>query len=192
MKTIGVLLAAGKSTRFGTNNKLLEDFKGRSLCTYAAEAMAGAGLSGCVAVVSDSAVAMILPEFEPVYCSGNQSDSLKTGVHAAIALDADQIVVCLADMPFITVQLIVSLMSLAKDHPICGSTWGGKKSPPAVIPKAKFDEVLKLQGDSGAFSLLRNLPASAFLAVGEIDLIDLDTVGDFRIFCSNSWNSNFS
>ncbi|WP_082166414.1 NTP transferase domain-containing protein [Octadecabacter temperatus] len=51
-------MATAKSTRFGTDNKLLVDFKGRLLCTYTAEAMASAGLSRCVTVVSDPAVAM--------------------------------------------------------------------------------------------------------------------------------------
>lgn len=184
MKTIGILLAAGKSTRFGAENKLLENFNGQPLCTHVATAMVDAGLTRCVAVVSDPAVAALLPEFETVQCSGSQSDSLKAGVRAAIAMNADQIVVCLSDMPFVTAPMIVGLLKLAKDHPICASRYEDKISPPAVIPRAKFDDLLRLQGDSGAFSLFRKQPASAFFSVDEIDLTDFDTIADFRRFHS--------
>ena len=185
IKTIGILLAAGKSCRFGPENKLLESFNGRPLCIHAAEAMSDAGLSKCVSVVSDSAVAALLTGFELVRCSGSQSDSLKAGVQTAIALDADQIVVCLADMPFVTAQLIRNLLALAKTHPICASRWGDRISPPAVLPRARFDDLLKLEGDRGAFSLFKKQRETSFLRVEENVLTDLDTISDFLTFGEN-------
>ena len=175
-------MAAGKSRRFGAENKLLASFNGRPLCVHAATEMSDAGLSKCVSVVRDAAVAALLPWFELVHCSGNQSDSLKAGVLTAIDLDADQIVVCLADMPFVTAQMIVNLLALAKIHPTCASRWGDRKSPPAVIPRAQFDNLLKLEGDSGALSLVKRLPESAFLRLEKNDTIDLDTMADFLTF----------
>lgn len=180
---VGVLLAAGRSVRFGDNNKLLQDFGGHPLCRYAAQAMLGAGLSANIAVVREDAVAAQLAGFEIFSCSDQQSDSLKTGVRAAMARGADQIVICLADMPFVTSGLIAEV--IARGRPICGCvSSGGVISPPAVFHRERFDDLLALTGDKGAGALLKSLPAEAVVSTHVAALVDLDHFADFATYAA--------
>lgn len=146
--------------------------------------MFGSGLCKRVAVVSDDAVERALLGFGILRCTWGQADSLKVGVRAAIALGADQIVVCLADMPFVTAQHIDDLLAHAKIHPTCASKYGRIVSPPAVLAKVRFDDLLALDGDRGAFSLFKGQPDSVFLNVKEPALADLDTMADFRTYAN--------
>lgn len=178
--SVGILLAAGKSRRFGDQDKLLQHLDGRPLCLHAGDAMRKAGLSRCLAVVSHDDVEKLLTGFEILRCSGNQSDSLKAGVQAASALGADQIVICLADMPFVTTAMITELLHLARTYPTCASIEAGRISPPAVFPKDRFKELLTLDGDRGAHTLFQSLPNEAFLDAKTGALADLNTIDDFR------------
>ena len=178
MKTVGILLASGQSHRFGAENKLLANFKGVPLCAHAANALLGTGISTCIAVVHDPKVASLLKGYECVECLGTQSDSLVAGVQAAIAHNADRIVVCLADMPFISSQLIIGLLEFANTQPVCACIHASKKSPPAVFSKEIFSDLLKLTGDSGAISLFREQSSNALFPVDKSILTDIDTIAE--------------
>ena len=75
--TVGILLAAGHSRRFGATNKLLTTFRDKPLILHAADTMKGAGLDHCIAVVSNEKVAEELSDFLLVKInSTDQSNSL--------------------------------------------------------------------------------------------------------------------
>ena len=113
-------------------------------------------------------------------CSCGQSDSFTAGARAAIALNANQIIVCLADMPFVSVQLINDLLTHAHTHATCASKQGGKVSLPAALPKDRFNDLLAPDGDRGAFSLLSGQADCVFLNFDHANLNDLDTIADFQ------------
>jgi CTP:molybdopterin cytidylyltransferase MocA len=142
--------------------------------------MGPAVLAARIAVVRDTAVAQQLHGFAVLHCSGNQSDSLKAGVRQAIALDADQVVICLADMPFVTPALISALLDLAHSQPICGCALSGAAAPPVVFPRSRFADLLALTGDKGAGALLGDLPKGALMQVEPQLLVDLDRPADFE------------
>ena len=101
--TVGILLAAGHSRRFGATNKLLTTFRDKPLILHAADTMKGAGLDHCIAVVSNEKVAEELSDFLLVKInSTDQSNSLINGLKKARKLNANRLVIMLADMPFIT------------------------------------------------------------------------------------------
>src|SRR5690606_12213712 len=103
-----LLLAAGRSTRMGGPNKLLEDLHGKPIVRHAAEALAASGASPVVAVTGHegervaSALAALDIELvhNPDYADG-LSTSLKAGL-AALPPDSDAVVVALGDMPDVT------------------------------------------------------------------------------------------
>ena len=176
MRTIGILLAAGQSLRFGPRDKLLADAGGRPLVTHAAAAMTGAGLDGLIAVVSSERVAMLLPGFaiariEP---GAPQSAALHAGLAAARRRQAERIVVALGDMPSVTAALYRDLIALADGEGRAAMTDGARTTPPVVFTKRDFASLAALDGDRGAGVLIRNWPASALLQVdpGTLDAID--------------------
>lgn len=169
--TTVVLLAAGRSRRFGPDCKLQAIYRGKPLVRHAAEAILRSGLPG-VAVVADPAVAGLLPEFKLVHVSGLQSDSLRAGLRQ-VADEAAMIL--LADMPHVTAGL---LQRIAASPAPAAATDGARICPPALLPRSFFPQVEKLTGDRGAGELLRSLPDLHAIRVSPEILTDVDVPDD--------------
>lgn len=181
MKTVGLLLAAGHSRRFGPQNKLLTTFHGRPLVTYAAETVRDTGLDGLIAVVSDDNVAEHLADFSivrPDAMNPEQSDSLRAGVQASLDFAWDRILVVLGDMPLVTGVHLRAVVDRCTSEHASASTDGQRRSPPACFPASIVEELLALRGDRGAGSLLRKLPSEALVEASVDMLKDVDVVGD--------------
>lgn len=169
MITVGILLAAGKSRRFGAD-KLAALLHGRPLIAYAADAMAGAALDHRLAV------GRIVDGFGQVPADGGQADSLRSGVLAAQALGADRVVIALGDMPLVDAILIDAVVAAC---PVNGASaaFDGLAMPPACFAAAFFPALLALRGDRGAGSLLKDLsPECLVIAAGKLQ--DVDTQAD--------------
>jgi CTP:molybdopterin cytidylyltransferase MocA len=179
MTSAGLLLAAGRSSRFGPANKLLAPFRGAPLVTHAAGALAALPLDHRLAVTADARVASLLPGFRIVGAdpAGLQSDSLKAGLRAAGALGADLVLVALADMPLVTPDLLSAVLDAARGHGIAAAVDGDLVTPPAAFAADRFPALLALSGDRGAGALLRGLPSSARVPAPGL-LADIDTEGD--------------
>ncbi|MFY0596473.1 MAG: nucleotidyltransferase family protein [Cognatishimia sp.] len=174
MKTIGIVLAAGKSQRFGSDDKLLANYKGRTLCSFAADAMRSAGLDAQIACVSTPCVEQEFQGFDIVTCTGVQSDSLRFGLKRAMQLNADRVIIALADMPNITSSVLRKLKE--SDQPIAACIdESGLISVPALFESALFPELMKLEGDKGAKALLRANAALSTVEISRLESIDIDT-----------------
>mgnify|MGYP003627092837 CR=1 FL=1 len=181
MKTVGLLLAAGHSRRFGAEDKLLADFRGRPLIRHAADALRAAGFDALVAVVGTDAVAAELGGFtviRPETGVADQSTSLRAGIRFIDATDANAVVVALADMPLIGAGHLRAVAAhLRSDRP-AAATDGKRPMPPAGFPRAMFAALLSSTGDRGARTLLRGLPQGALVAVDPGLLRDIDVPTD--------------
>ncbi|MEL7026272.1 MAG: NTP transferase domain-containing protein, partial [Pseudomonadota bacterium] len=107
MTTVGILLAAGASARFGPSDKLVEKVNGDALVAYAGRSLACAGCDALLAVTSNKAVDEVLPGFELVRLSDSnpsQSASLKAGVARAQSMGATRVLIMLGDMPFVSIK----------------------------------------------------------------------------------------
>lgn len=181
MTTAGILLAAGPSQRFGPDDKLLAVYRGRPLVTHAAEALRGAGCDFLVAVVGRPEVAAELGEFRPVYPAHGepmQALSLRTGIAAARTLGVDRAVIVLGDMPGVTAALIRRVVDRCADDTPSASHDGTRIAPPACFPASLFEALMTIDGDQGARTLLRGLPAAALVRTDPEQLRDIDTPGD--------------
>ena len=159
----GIVLAAGRSTRMGADNKLLQELRGRPILRHAVEAQLEARLAPVLVVTGHQreeveAVLADLPVrfvHNPDYASG-LAGSLRAGV-AALPPDAEAAVVSLGDMPNVTPQVIERLAESHLRQPDALAvvpTLFGHRGNPVLLARAIFPAVSLLSGDRGARRLL--------------------------------------
>lgn len=184
-KIAALVLAAGRSTRMGGPNKLLEELGGKILLRHAVEAALASQTRPVLVVTGhehervEAALAglPVLLTHNPDYAAG-LSTSLKRGL-AALPDDVDGAVVLLGDMPKVAPALIDRL--IAAFNPLEGRaliipTVAGKRGNPLLFARRFFAEVQTIQGDQGARFLLANYPELvAEIEADDTVLIDVDT-----------------
>lgn len=182
-----VLLCAGLSRRFGAGDKLLAPLAGKPLLLHAATLVAAIPVRRRIAVVptgpADEGVSGLLRPlaFErvenPNPANGKDS-SLRFGLAAALEGECDAVLVCLGDMPCITLAHIAALCDTADSgHPAvssCEDWW----SPPLILPRAVAERAM-LKPDTPVHAVVdrsgvRKVPATYD------SLADIDTQHDFQ------------
>ena len=191
-KIAAIVLAAGLSSRMGTN-KLLEDVGGKPLIRHTVEA-ALASQAETVLVVTGHAAVELRTALAglPIRFTNNSdfreglSTSLKAGV-SALPDDVDGALVLLGDMPGVDPELIDQLIAAfdpGEDRAICLATRHGRRGNPVLWARRFFPEIQALEGDIGA----RNLIGIYGELVCEIEaeddapLTDIDTPEALRIY----------
>jgi molybdenum cofactor cytidylyltransferase len=184
-----VLLAAGASTRFGTENKLVAEINGRPLVRATADAVLGAGIAEVV-VVTGSEPGLVERALDglSIRFSHNagwpdgMGSSIATGV-AALRDTVDAAFIVPGDMPLLTVGLLRSLIAAFERQngaPIVyPTTPDGAQRNPVLWPSRLFPELRALSGPAGAKALLRPLLAeSVAVACDPAIFVDIDTPAD--------------
>ena len=181
-----LVLAAGRSSRMGGPNKLLEQIGGRPLVRIVAEAALGSRARPVIVVTGhqrervEAALAGLPVTFayNPHFADG-LGTSLRTGI-AALPAQVDGVIVCLGDMPQVDAPLIDRL--LGAFDPDKGAlavvpTIAGKRGNPVVWSRRFFPDLMAVEGDIGARHLIARY-AEAVTEVplsGTAALTDVDT-----------------
>jgi len=174
----GILLAAGASSRFGAN-KLLHPLPDGTPIAIASARSLLAALPGSLAVVRPGSEALqaLLREAgcEVTVCHRAEEGMGLSLAHAiAESADASGWVVALADMPFILPGTISAVAArLNAGALIAAPALRGERGHPVGLSAVLRQELLDLQGDEGARSLLRR-------HVTSIQLIEVDDAGIHR------------
>ena len=184
-KIAGIVLAAGMSSRMGTN-KLTMLLEGKPLLRHAVEAALAARLDPVIVVTGHDAIPVqrALAGL-PVRFAHNQafaeglSTSLRTGI-AMVPQDCDGAIVLLGDMPAVRPDLITRLMQAfdpAQGRAVCVATARGERGHPVLWSRQFFSEMEALRGDTGARSLMAGHAGlvSEVEAGDDAPLTDLDT-----------------
>jgi molybdenum cofactor cytidylyltransferase len=180
-RTVLILLAAGRSVRFGDKDKLEQEFLHKPLAFHVVTALEGMPFLGRIAVTSNTRLDFaargyrVIPNDTP---KGNLSSSIRLGVAAARELDPEAVLFALADMPRVTASLVHSLLDTA-DGPdsVVASSDGRHPRPPAVFGIDQCEALLALQGDYGAREMVR---AGKHVVAPVNELIDIDTPEDLE------------
>jgi molybdenum cofactor cytidylyltransferase len=173
-----VLLAAGKSARFGdVGSKLNEPFLTRPLGLHVAVALEAIPFKERVAVTSSRCTIDYAPHGFTVIGNddpvGDMASSVRLGVACAEALGAKSVLLALADMPRVTASHIYRLLDAADSaDAVVASSDGRSPKPPALFARAHFDTLRALSGDQGARDLIR---AGRHVVTNAAELIDVDT-----------------
>jgi len=185
-----VLLAAGRSSRFGSTKQLAvlggETLLGRALATlrrspvdevivvvgHRAEDVSRMALGARVVVNEEYGTGM--------------ASSLRAGI-GAVAPGAGAAVVCLADQPFVTPRLVSRLVARHRltgadvVASCCRSPSGGALvAPPVLFNRRVFAEVAGLGGDRGAKAVIEAHPGFERVSVGCRALLDVDEAADLE------------
>ena len=176
-RTILVLLAAGRSERFGDGgSKLDQPLLGRPLGLHVAVTLADMPFRERIAVVARAELNYGQHGFRTVINEDparGMASSIRLGVACAQALGADAVLIALADMPRVTAAHVRCLFD-ASDGPdsVVASSDGVAAKPPALFGRARFDGLLQLDGSGGARALIRS---GRHVVAGAGELVDIDT-----------------
>lgn len=179
-RTVLVLLAAGRSVRFGAADKLTQDFLGQPLAFHVVTALEEVPFLGRVAVKSGTDLDFAGRGYREIHNDRSEtgmSSSVRLGVAAARDLGADAVLIALADMPRVTAAHVFRLLDAANDaDAVVASSDGVKPCPPALFGAGQFEALLKLEGDEGARTLIA---AGKHVIAPEHELLDIDRPEDF-------------
>lgn len=177
-RVVAVVLAAGRAERFG-GDKLMHPLDGRPLGEHIAMTLSEVPLAARLAICPADSPRRglfaghgfeIIDNRRPEQGMGA---SLALGASRAMTLGADAMLVCLADMPYVTREHLMSL--LAVDAPTVVTEADGTRSPPALFARELLAELATLTGDQGARHLLRS---AATVSVDPALVRDFDTRAD--------------
>jgi len=188
MRAAGVVLAAGKSTRFGETKQVLP-WGDTTLVAHAARAALDAGLDPVVVVLGHQADAVEralagLP-VQRVYNSdfaAGQSTSLRKGL-GALPANTGAAVFLLADQPLVHAGIIRKIVRAHRQScaPACVPVFEEKRGNPVLFDRALFQELAALQGDTGGRELLnRYRDDIALVPAGRAVLLDADTYDEYQ------------
>lgn len=177
----GLLLAAGRSRRFGAD-KLCAKLNGKAVIRWSAEALAELDAVYVVIPPGADAATQALSRLGARFVINlgrdeGMASSIRGGV-AALPQDVQAVVIALADQPCVSVEVIRQLCE----------RWG-KGGAPAVVPEYRdgrghpvlfgrecFEALSELRGDAGARSVLDALGGRvALMAVDDTMPADVDT-----------------
>lgn len=177
-----VVLAAGKSTRFG-QTKQLASLHGESLVRRAivtAERLTGRSTLLVVGHEWQAVLDACLPMQGFFIINERYADGMSTSIASAAAVldgTTDALLLLLADQPLIPADHLVALRSAWLENPgaIVASRFEGVVGPPVIFPAHRFGELQLLKGDRGAKALI-NSGAEGVIAI-ECDeaAVDIDT-----------------
>lgn len=165
MSIAAIVLAAGRSSRMGARNKLLELVDGKPIIERVVSVALQSGAKPVIVVAGFEAdriaealhgqdvITVNNPDFER-----GLSTSLQAGL-AALPPDCAGAMILLGDMPQIKPSDIAALISAAKTREaICVPVNDGKVGNPILWGAAYFAEMMQLTGDAGAKQLLAKHP----------------------------------
>ncbi len=195
MKIAGIYLAAGNSSRMGSN-KLALPVGTMTLGSLALETALKSSLDKIYIITKDTDDVDWLPDEMKLdtrctilKCSTahkGQSESLRCGIHQAQFDHADAVIVMLADQPFITVQMLEEMIACMKNNPTCrfvATTYEQTIMPPVLFSSSMYAELLELRGDKGAKAILQGdfLQKGKLLPCADKRLVfDVDTEADYE------------
>lgn len=170
-----IVLAAGRSTRMGEANKLLADVGGKPMVRHAVEAALASQAQQVLVVTGHQAdeVRAALAGLDVAFVANPDfatglSSSLKAGIRA-LPKEAAGTLVLLGDMPRIEaahLDALIAAFASEAGSAIVVPVHQSRRGNPVLWPAELFAEMLALEGDVGARSLL----ARHAQRVREIDL----------------------
>lgn len=185
-----VVLAAGRSSRYG-ENKLLADIEGSPMFRHIFEALKE--FSMCVKVVStrfpqimEEAKKQGIAVTENHHPERGIAYSLQCGLKKCLEQkpDVKNIIFVVGDQPYLTAKTLRRLMEVSIHAPgkiICAGTCG-RPGNPVLWDRKYFQKLLELQGDTGGRQIIKKCPDEVIICeTAEKELYDIDQKTDIDL-----------
>lgn len=182
---VGIVLAAGGSTRFAAGPKQLAEAGGRALVRLAAEAAVGAACFAEVLVVQGAVdcrpalAGLSVTVVDNPHWAAGMATSLQVGVAEADRRGAAAVVVGLADQPGVGAADWRTVARADAPSPIVVATYGGRRGNPVRLDRSVWPE-LPVDGDEGARALMARRSDLVTAVACPGDAADVDTVEDLE------------
>jgi CTP:molybdopterin cytidylyltransferase MocA len=179
-----VVLAAGGGSRFtGPDHKLVSEFRGRPVVSWAVESAIDASVGPTIVVAGAVPLDGLLPAgvvvlHNPRWADG-QATSLAVAVERAEHDGLHAIVVGLGDQPLVppTAWRAVAGAVVDDRHPIVAASYHGRRGNPVRLDRAVW-RMLPSSGDEGARVLMREHPDLVVEVPCDGEAVDIDTRED--------------
>ncbi|MGL4986107.1 MAG: nucleotidyltransferase family protein [Treponemataceae bacterium] len=179
----GIILAAGKSTRMGTN-KLLLDFKRIPIIEHSIRSAKNSNLTNIILVVASNDLDFLAKKYaiEILYnqhADKGQSQSIVQAVRHCHNKKA--LLFMVADNPLLKTQTINEMIELyEKSDMIIVPEYKKEYGNPVIFPSRFFMELKSLTGDCGGKIIIKNHRDEVIIyqATEEV-LFDVDTKKDY-------------
>ena len=173
-----VVMAAGRSERFG-ENKLLRELDGKPLALRTLEAIPRDAFEA-VAVVTRFAEIAEDAQKRGFAVVGN--DAPEEGLSRTIRLglaalpDCDAALFTVADQPMLSRGTFLRLLAAWKPGRVCAASENGRRGNPCLFCRSFFPELNALSGDHGGASVIRrHEDALTLVEAAPVELWDCDT-----------------
>ena len=181
---LGVVLAAGGSTRMGRPKQLAE-LDGRPLLAHVVAAVGAAPIDRVVVALGGAAGEVLdrvdLGRAEPLVVEGwaEGMGHVLASTLAQAGHDWAAVVVLLGDQPLVTGRAVARLVEAwrAGAGPVVTATYGGRPGHPKLFDRRLRPDLLRLTGDTGA----RELVAAHPEWVSQVEVGDLGSDADIDV-----------
>ena len=186
----GIILAAGESSRMGTDKALLT-YRGRTFLEAILSTCREAGIDRLVVVLGHHAREIqraVKLEGAEVVVNQNyhlgQTSSLQAGLKALETAEPEAIVLCLVDHPAVSVATVRKLVQTFQETraAVVIPTFQNQRGHPVLIGRALFQELKGLSPDQGADTIIhKHRDATQFVEVSDPGV--LTDVDDPETYC---------
>ncbi|MFL5606829.1 MAG: nucleotidyltransferase family protein [Gemmatimonadaceae bacterium] len=178
----GLLLAAGRSSRFG-GDKLLAPLRGHPVLSWSARAIASEVDVLYVVVPPESSGRVAALEGIPVMLvehagrDEGMASSIRAGL-SALPVDVDAVVIALADQPLVSPVVVRALCERWRTTSASAVVpqYRDGRGHPVLFDRTQFGALGELRGDRGARTLLEGLGSHCAVVIVDAAMpVDVDT-----------------
>ena len=185
-----IILAAGRSARLGSPKQLLS-YRGKTLLQHTIDTAIESQASP-ILVVLGSGKDAIKKELEQKQVFILENSSWESGMASSIscgitnlqelAPESEAVILMVCDQPFVDAKLLNNLITKHKDtrQSIVASSYANTLGTPALFHQSLFSELLVLEGESGAKSLIKKYSLQSGFVSFDQGSIDIDTRENYR------------
>lgn len=177
----GLLLAAGRSSRFGAD-KLCAKLDGKAVIRWSAQALSAADIVYVVIPPGADAITQALSRLDVRFVVNlgrheGMASSIRAGI-AALSDDVEATVIALADQPLLSAHVVGALCGRWRDGGVAAVApeYRDGRGHPVLFGRECFAALQELRGDVGARSVLDALgDRVALVPVDDRMPVDVDT-----------------